>query len=57
MSENEQALLHQDPMKTARVALSVFFNIVSAWDVRPNEQMVLLGNPAESTFLTGKKSE
>tara|TARA_R110001606_G_scaffold370985_1_gene527629 strand:+ start:649 stop:1038 length:390 start_codon:yes stop_codon:yes gene_type:complete len=57
MSENGQALLQQDPEKTARVALSVFFNIVSAWHVRPNEQMVLLGMPAETTFNEWEKGQ
>jgi uncharacterized protein (DUF2384 family) len=57
MSENGQALLQQYPEKTAQVALSVFFNIMNAWHVRPNEQMVLLGMPAETTFYEWKKGQ
>lgn len=57
MSALVQAVLQQNPEKTAQVALSVFFNIMNAWHVRAKDQMVLLGKPAESTFYNWKKGK
>lgn len=57
MSAIEQAVLQQDPAKTAQVALNVFFNIMEAWQVKSKDQMVLLGKPAESTFYNWKKGK
>ncbi|WP_237704374.1 MbcA/ParS/Xre antitoxin family protein [Rheinheimera sp. A13L] len=57
MSANTEAVLQQDPEKTAQVALSVFFNIMNAWQVKAKDQMVLLGKPAESTFYNWKKGK
>jgi hypothetical protein len=57
MSVNVQAVLQQQPDKTAQVALSVFFNIMDAWQVRAKDQIVLLGKPAESTFYNWKKGK
>jgi hypothetical protein len=37
--------------------LSVFFNIMDAWQVRAKDQIVLLGKPAESTFYNWKKGK
>ena len=52
-----EAVLQQDPGKTAQVALNVFFNIMSAWQVKAKDQIVLLGKPAESTFYNWKKGK
>lgn len=57
MSATTEAVLQQDPEKTAQVALSVFFNIMNAWQVKAKDQMVLLGKPAESTFYNWKKGK
>ena len=57
MSAKEQAVLQQNPEKTAEVALTVFFNIMNAWHVKAKEQIVLLGKPAESTFYNWKKGK
>lgn len=57
MSAEEQAVLQENPAKTAQVALKVFFNIMDAWQVKGKDQMVLLGKPAESTFYNWKKGK
>ncbi|MBE0362152.1 hypothetical protein PULV_a3958 [Pseudoalteromonas ulvae UL12] len=57
MSGLEQAYLAKDPEKTAKVALSVFFNIMASWNVRAKDQIVMLGKPAESTFYNWKKGK
>jgi len=57
MYSKEQAVLQQNPEKTAQVALSVFFNIMGAWQVKAKDQIVLLGKPAESTFYNWKKGK
>jgi hypothetical protein len=57
MSVLEQAKLVENPTKTAKVALSVFFNIMNAWRVKAKDQRVLLGSPAESTFYNWKNGK
>lgn len=57
MSVLEQPKLAENPAKTAQVALSVFFNIMNAWNVKVKEQRVLLGNPSESTFYNWKNGK
>ena len=57
MQTVEQALLNEDPEKIARIALKVFFFIMSVWDVSMKEQIVLLGNPSESTFCNLKEGK
>ncbi|HCV01129.1 MAG: DUF2384 domain-containing protein [Planctomycetes bacterium] len=41
--------------KKAKVALSVFFNIMDAWRVKAKDQITLLGSPSESTYYKWKK--
>lgn len=57
MSACNKTSIAKDPEKTAKVALSVFFNIMTAWQVKAKDQMVLLGKPAESTFYNWKKGK
>ncbi|WDE03891.1 DUF2384 domain-containing protein [Thalassomonas viridans] len=57
MSAEEQAVLQENPAKTAQVALKVFFNIMDAWQVKGKDQIILLGKPAESTFYNWKKGK
>ncbi len=56
-TETHDQVLSADPAKTAQVALSVFFNIMDAWQVKGKDQMILLGKPAESTFYNWKKGK
>jgi len=57
MSATAQSVLAQDPQAAGRIALEVFFNIMSAWRVKGKDQIVLLGKPAESTFYNWKKGK
>ena len=57
MFAQEQVVLQQDPEKTTQIALGVFFNIMTAWQVRAKDQMIILGRPAESTFYNWKKGK
>lgn len=57
MSALQTSSLAQNPKQTAQVALSVFFNIMAAWQVKTKDQIVLLGKPAESTFYNWKKGK
>lgn len=57
MNIQQKTLLNKSPAKTAQVALSVFFNITSAWNVKTEDQRVLLGSPASSTLFKWKKGE
>jgi Protein of unknown function (DUF2384) len=40
---------------SSNVALRAFFRIAEAWKLNTDEQMVLLGSPARSTFFKLKK--
>jgi hypothetical protein len=53
----KQPTLDQNPEKTAKVALSVFFNIMKSWQVKAQGQRTLLGKPPESTFYNWKKGK
>lgn len=57
MNTKTKSLLNKSPEKTAKVALSVFFNITDAWGVKSDEQRILLGSPASSTLFKWKKGE
>ena len=41
----------------APAALRTFFRIVSAWDLEPREAIVLLGQPADSTYYRWRSGE
>ena len=51
----ENSVLVEDPSKTAKVALKVFISIMSAWDVKNQDQITLLGKPGSTTFYNWKK--
>ena len=36
--------------------LRAFFNIMDAWDVKPQEAIILLGRPGKSTYFKWKKN-
>lgn len=46
----EQALAASDPAAFCNTALKVFFNITDDWELTTQDQIVLLGNPTNSTF-------
>jgi len=50
-------VLAQNPSKTAQVALKVFFNIMNEWNVRNQDQIILLGKPGSTTFYNWKKGQ
>ncbi len=43
------------PEKLASTALNAFFNITELWHLTTEEEQILLGNPARSTFFKWKK--
>ena len=53
----ENKVLAQNPTKTAQVALKVFFNIMSEWNVKNQDQITLLGKPGSTTFYNWKKGQ
>ncbi|MBA6289248.1 antitoxin Xre-like helix-turn-helix domain-containing protein [Colwellia sp. MB3u-4] len=50
-------VLAQTPGQTAKVALSTFFNIMTAWKIKVKDQIILLGQPLESTYYNWKKGK
>jgi hypothetical protein len=49
--------LAQCPGRTAKVAFSIFFNIMAAWKIKVKDQTILLGQPSESTYYNWKKGK
>jgi hypothetical protein len=49
--------LAQPPGRKAKVALSTFFNIMTAWKIMVKDQIILLGQPSESTYYNWKKGK
>ena len=43
-----------DPIKLQATALNAFFNIATLWGLNTEEEQVLLGKPARSTFFKWK---
>ena len=54
MTTVEGALV-QNPGLTGKIALSTFFNIMTAWKIKVKDQITLLGQPSESTYYNWKK--
>lgn len=53
-----QEILHEkDPKEVSNTALKVFFNITRAWGLKAQEERVLLGEPANSTFYKWRNGE
>ena len=50
-------VLAQNTKRTAKVALSTFFNIMAAWKIKVKDQIILLGQPSESTYYNWKKGK
>lgn len=57
MSALESEVLAQNPSKTAKVVLKVFFNIMNEWNVKNQDQITLLGKPGSTTFYNWKKGQ
>ncbi|MDR9469163.1 MbcA/ParS/Xre antitoxin family protein [Marinospirillum sp.] len=55
------ALLQQaaatDEQKKSTVALKTFFKITEGWNLKAEQQKILLGDPPRSTFYKWKKGE
>jgi len=52
-----EGVLAQNPNRTAKIALSTFFNIMTAWKIKVKDQIILLGQPSESTYYNWKKAK
>jgi len=50
-------LAQKDPMVVSNTALKVFFNIADAWGLSSQDEMILLGGPARSTFYKWRNDE
>lgn len=50
-------LNERDPKAVTRTAMKVFFNITSAWGLKPQEEKTLLGEPPHSTFYKWRNGE
>lgn len=50
---------YQQPTEVAisRAALTAFFNIAAKWELTREEEQILLGNPARSTFFKWAKEK
>ena len=46
-----------DPERLARVGLKSFFRLARLWHLKAEEERVLLGNPARSTFYNWKRGQ
>lgn len=57
MAALDSNVLAQNPSKTAKVALKVFFNIMNEWNVKNQDQITLLGKPGTTTFYNWKKGQ
>ena len=55
MSQQAQPALGLQDNQLSGPALRTFFRIAEAWGLAGDEQLVLLGNPARSTFFKWKK--
>ncbi len=50
-------LAQKDPKAVSDTALKVFFNIAKAWGLSSQDEMILLGCPARSTFYKWRSGE
>lgn len=57
MFANRDILKEKDPKAVTRTAMKVFFNITSAWGLKPQDEKVLLGGPPNSTFYKWRSGE
>lgn len=57
MNAAAEVLEKRDPKEVSRVGLKTFFNITQLWGLRPQEERILLGEPANSTFYKWRNGE
>ncbi len=53
----DDELNNMDPKRVAAASLQGFFNITERWNLTAEQQRVLLGEPAESTFFKWKSTK
>ena len=46
-----------DPKRIASAALQMFFNLSDRWNLQAKEELILLGDPAASTFFAWKANK
>ncbi|SOB75137.1 Protein of unknown function [Marinobacter sp. LV10R510-11A] len=47
----------KDPKIVSHTALEIFFNITKSWGLKAQEERILLGDPASSTFYKWRNGE
>jgi hypothetical protein len=47
----------KDPKVVSGTALEIFFNITKSWGLKAQEERILLGDPASSTFYKWRSGE
>lgn len=57
MLSQQKPLSAIDIRRLSEVALKTFFNITHAWNCTSADELILLGQPAKSTFYKWKKSQ
>ena len=55
--QTARQLLDQDPKKTSTTALKTFFNISQEWGLSAQQEKILLGQPAHTTFYNWRKGK
>jgi len=48
---------NKDPKIISNTALEIFFNITKSWGLKAQEERILLGDPASSTFYKWRNGE
>lgn len=57
MRDSDPITLMEDSVKSAEIALKIFFNIMISWNVTVNDQMRLLEQKDKTTFNNWKKGK
>jgi hypothetical protein len=50
-------MMKDDPKNVSKIVLKVFFNIMRDWNVKNNDQRIILGEPSDSTFYNWRKNQ
>jgi hypothetical protein len=57
MLADKHVIQDKDPKVVSSTALKVFFNITQSWGLKSQQERVLLGEPANSTFYKWRNGE
>ncbi|MEJ6657084.1 MAG: MbcA/ParS/Xre antitoxin family protein [Pseudomonas sp.] len=57
MLASNDVVEHKNPKEVTTTAMKVFFNITRSWGLKAQEEKVLLGEPANSTFYKWRNGE